>query len=681
MLRLLKRTAAASLIAAGLVAATGSAGADPATDVVAGWLAEIGANDAVAVEHGALEEVDGGARLDALKITVPLSFDTEEGRLDVQLAVEASEVLFRRPAETDAGFSIDQLTIPGILETTVTGTLTPHAATDNQSADAGSFESRVRYHDLEAFGLFSPRLPLLDADPARPVSRYRDWLRLVLDMRMASATVGAVDIITTIPDGTRTNDRYEEVVVFGIEDGTVEEESVSRITSEQTLANMDGSDTVHRVQVTTGRYTARNIDLRPLFRALAILPQDATASTEFLAESEINDISVDFPGGTAALRKVRMEGFTFEMDGEPIDVLALADSAVSGEALDETAFAKEILQIADGFSLDRVEFEAAALNAPGATAALDRIIVRDASSAGVGLLALEGLALSSPQLGSVTLSRVALEDLTTAPFISYLDVASPKAPTPEIADILPLVPTLGRLEIRRLATALPGDAGAGAGLNRARLAMGNFIGPIPTAIKSDIDGLRLPLDLIDDATVRQALEAAGLTVVSYGDALRLKWDEETEQLRLERLDMRLENGVRVELSLTFGGISRTVFEHPEQAQEALATATVIGGRLLITDAKAMTAFLQRQAAEAKLSTETLALGLADQAIAELGPVGQSPFGQELHEALKTFFRTGKRLEVSLTPTQPVPVTQLLGLAAAAPGQIADVLNAKVIAEQ
>src|SRR5690606_29570829 len=134
----------------------------------------------------------------------------------------------------------------------------------------------------------------------------------------------------------------------------------------------------------------------------------------------------------------------------------------------------------------------------------------------------------------------------------------------EIADILPLVPTLGRLEIRRLATALPGDAGAGAGLNRARLAMGNFIGPIPTAIKSDIDGLRLPLDLIDDATVRQALEAAGLTVVSYGDALRLKWDEETEQLRLERLDMRLENGVRVELSLTFGGISRTVFEHPEQ---------------------------------------------------------------------------------------------------------------------
>ena len=86
--------------------------------------------------------------------------------------------------------------------------------------------------------------------------------------------------------------------------------------------------------------------------------------------------------------------------------------------------------------------------------------------------------------------------------------------------------------------------------------------------------------------------------------------------------------------------------------------------------------LEKQAKDANLSADTLAMGLADTAANDMGPLAATRFGKELIEALRVFLMDPKEIVIEIAPEKPVPVTQLIGMMAS-PNAIPDLLNAKV----
>jgi hypothetical protein len=193
------------------------------------------------------------------------------------------------------------------------------------------------------------------------------------------------------------------------------------------------------------------------------------------------------------------------------------------------------------------------------------------------------------------------------------------------------------------------------------------------------EGAQIPVEMVDDKDARALFERLGLTQLAYADELSVRWDPDTLKLSVDPLTVSIEGGGSATFTAEIGGIPRLVFENPDQAQMAIATATLNGARLVVKDAKLISAYIEGEAEKAGISAATLSSALADQAAAGMGPLAGTPFAKDAEGAVRAFLASPDELVVELAPGSPVPVTQVLGLAATAPGGIPDLLGAAISA--
>jgi hypothetical protein len=543
-------------------------------------------------------------------------------------------------------------------------------AASEPAADLPDLKMVIVQKGYEATGLAWPALPALPNDPQKPVTQYLPLAKLLLDVKVDRMAVASIETRQTGVPGMDAVTRYEDYVILNQADGRIEEYSVGRFVQSQPFPT-PGSTEPNMIEVSTGRQVARGTDLMPI---LSLLGQgtDPTRKT-VMADQSVVDVVVkgkDFEATVASLTAEDL-GVT---DTAPLRVLPMLDAAVLDQSPDEMEILTAALEAYAAFYFGKMEINGVKATAPEVNGTLARTTLRDLSSKGIGEFAMDGLAGEVAGQGKLKLDRVALADLEFPSLMALMEIGMAEG-EPTVAQSLAARPLLGLFEIIGFNLDAPSLGGI-INVDEYRQTERGHINRIPTDIGLSMRGIRFPVSLIEDQDARSVFDAMKVTDVVIDQNLKVTWNEATGDLVMEDLSVTLKDGGSFKMSFALGGVSRALFETPEMAQIALAGATVKSAMIRSSDAKIVRAMLEKQAKDANLSADTLAMGLADTAANDMGPLAATRFGKELVEALRVFLMDPKEIVIEIAPEKPVPVTQLIGMMAS-PNAIPDLLNATV----
>lgn len=543
-------------------------------------------------------------------------------------------------------------------------------AASEPAADLPDLKMVIVQKGYEATGLAWPALPALPNDPQKPVTQYLPLAKLLLDVKVDRMAVASIETRQTGVPGMDAVTRYEDYVILNQADGRIGEYSVGRTVQSQPFP-ATGSIEPNMIEISMGRQVARGTDLMPI---LSLLGQgtDPTRKT-VLADQSVVDIVVkgkDFEATVASLTAEDL-GVT---DTTPLRVLPMLDAAVLDQSPDEMEILTAALEAYAAFYFGKMEINGVKVTAPEVNGTLARTTLRNLSSKGIGEFAMDGLAGEATGQGKLKLDRVALADLEFPSLMALMEIGMSEG-EPTVAQSLAARPLLGLFEIVGFNLDAPSLGGI-INVDEYRQTERGHINRIPTDIGLSMRGIRFPVSLIEDQDARSVFDAMKVTDVVIDQNLKVTWNEATGDLVMEDLSVTLKDGGSIKMSFALGGVSRALFETPEMAQIALAGATVKSAMIRSSDAKIVRAMLEKQAKDANLSADTLAMGLADTAANDMGPLAATRFGKELVEALRVFLMDPKEIVIEIAPEKPVPVTQLIGMMAS-PNAIPDLLNATV----
>lgn len=675
--------AAAAILLCGTSAGASANEATDAIDTILQKLKDLGATEASYVQL--VGQGDTGASLSGAKVSIPVTFAlVDGGTLKATIEASVPTVELEGLSLGTDGVEIERWTSPGTIEFTVTGAV-EEKGKDGAAGETTPFRVTAKESNVVSTGNFLPFFSLPDEDPQNPVSRYFEWIRTALKARTDYTSIGRLE---TAIDKTKLNSRsveiYEQIEISGLLDGRIDDYRTASFTSIQSLpaqSGANGEDLELSQRAKSSRIVGLNY--KPILQAYGIVPAGGDSDGSVLEEGEVNGLSYEFPNGSASVRRIALEEAAIDPDVEPFDLGKMLDDLALGQLADteeaQKDIARRLFAVLGAFSFGRAEVDRIDFDTPLLKGAIDRIEGRDMSFQGVDRFSVTGLSAEGPGFGVMELGLFKIDRLLLADLPAYVDLgfAAGKNGEPDIADILPILPTLGGLELAGLRVA-PDGAGIEVALERYLLEMSDFIDAVPTKLRSETRGLRLPVTAVEEAEVGKLLEASGLKDIVYDGKQRIGWDEATGDLTLDELSMTLKGGATVNASLTLGGIPRRIFERPDQFQAALATATVKSGKITISDAAIVTALIEDQAKAAQISPETMAFALADEARNNLGPLQSTKFGEDLHKALKGFLSKPERIELVIAPERPVSFFEIVGLAISAPQQIPEKLGLRLV---
>lgn len=677
MPRSLRHTPTAGALLVTLALAS-PATANPALDAADAFLQWAKDHGATIAEYGSVTETGtGDAIVRDAKFGWDLAFTVGGANIDLDIRINSPETRLIGVTKTDKGYHLDRYEQPGAHEFAFSGGVT-------EDGTRNAFDISVIQYDLVAEDYL--QVPFVaQEDPQRPVSRFLPAIVAGLDTRLGSMSIRRMESTSKMPDGTSGTQSYEGMTITGLANGRIEEQRIEKTVSETTVKTEPGvtADTV-TMREETGLQVVTGTDMKPLLRLFGALAADRLTGDEVIASASVEGMNFSFAEGSAAIGNLSMTGLRVDPNAPAVDIATIGDQAVLGTLpQDDASLAALGGQAADALaaaSLDSFDLSALAVSSPVVNGAIGTIQAKDASYRGFGDFSMSDLSFKAEENNTAVDAKLfRMSELRLPPLSRYLDffVASSNR-EPTLPEILSIVPTLGLLEMQDIKIASD-ELAAPVSIEGYRLSMSDFIDPIPTRIEAMTKNASFPVSLIEEDEARALFEELGLEVVSYSDETRISWNADTQTLSVDPLAFTIDGGGTMDLKMEIGGVPRVVFESPEQAQMVIATATVNKASLTVRDARLISAFIAQQAKPAGLSPETLALGLADQAVNELGPLKDTPFGQSLHGALKSFLVSPDELVITIEPETPVPAMQIMGVLATAPDTLPQLLNAAVTA--
>ena len=300
--------------------------------------------------------------------------------------------------------------------------------------------------------------------------------------------------------------------------------------------------------------------------------------------------------------------------------------------------------------------------------------IDDLSSDGIGEIGIRDLDIAIQDKGSVGAERLALggfkfpspQLLVSSIFASQSGVEF---------DPMPLVPTLGFAEAVGVDVNQAGkQLGA---VDRARIDLGAYIGPVPTSITNEVRGLDLDLSQIDDRRAREMIRGLGYDrlVADYG--FRLAWREADDSVNLDGFRLAIRDLATLNADATLTGLSRQAIEDPARLESALSSLLFTRGKLAIEDKSIVERAVGMQAKKLNVEPEKFRQQIAG-ALPFLLMVLKNPgFQGKLAPALQAFIKAPGTMTLTAAPATPVPLMKLFETADSAPQKLPDLLDVQI----
>lgn len=569
------------------------------------------------------------------------------------------------------GHRVEQIAMPLVdLSIALTG-----------AEDAGEFAYDFTITDYVLHDARWGPFPVVTADAERPASRFAPLIDWAVGVSYEENAVGGVTGTANV-DGETSEIVYGPLSFGPVRDGAANEFTYGPLTQTQrmTVPGEEEQQTVE-MDAATGAVTGTGLNVKPI--AALLTGTEAQPGPQTVLRT-LSVPSMTFSGEDVVegqIGQLTIENFTVDPSSGPllemIDDLVL--TVMSGEAPDPAMPLSFVLDMYGAFAFDLYSIQDVVFQTPDANLQLGGVEVRALSRNGLGRFELTDLKAQGPE-AEVTLGSFAMDsyEFPRREAIERIMATMALGAQPDIRQVLDVIPTLENLAVSDFSVTTPAGPFR---LDQFETSLGNYIPPVPTEVEMMLDGLTMPLAFVDNEMAAEALASMGANPLSMDGIITLRWNEDAQRVEMTT-DLNAENVGRVAANATLSGIPRLVFADPVRAPEAIATAALNGLSARFTNAGLAEFFINMLSAQAGVSAEEFADGMAQQAQFQVGLLtGDQALASEMANAVRAFISEPRSFSVTATPQAPVSFAQLLGAAMTAPNQIPALLDLSISANQ
>ncbi len=560
---------------------------------------------------------------------------------------------------------------------------------DGGAVDAGAVKAALVDISFEDVGV--PALKGGAFDPEKPFSSMISMYSGVIRSTMGHGHVGSLSLVETI-EGITSRVSYENFDISDFHDGKTATVSAGPLKLES--PSPDGL-----VDITIGSVAGSDIDAGAMMRAYDPSTYGPGGIGDMiwhqtLGHAAYKDITMQVPGVQLAIGEFSMDGLKVRQPTHsfaPLLDFAMAHPGMSQQEMADAA-REEAVDLLSSIAMGRFAVSGIKVQASGVTQFdLGDVSLSDFSIEGLGEFAIDGLVAAVEGQGAVKIGRFAFGGIKF-PDIELLRTASKaglgSGNTDVPFDPATLAPKLGFLEASGIdiqTTDVPHI-----GLDRMRVDLGGYVGYLPTRVSSTIVGLDVPLDSLD-RSARETFKRLGYDRVSLDYDLKLGWDEPKQQLDIDNIRIRAANVGGMTASAVIGGLTREMVEHPDSPDGA-QDLSLVSGKMTLNDESIVGKGLGLLAEKLKVPQDKFRQQFADAlpfllSLSALNDptlmtmIRQSGLLKKLAPALKTFIaEPSGSLTLTVAPTQPVKLVDVLDAAQKAPENLIGLLNLSFSAE-
>lgn len=668
----------ACLASVAALALVGPASAQTPVEIVEGWIAQAGSFDWLDVRHAGVshDAASGTTTVEQLEISIEMSdlpggtTDGESDSVDLSYSFTFPSLVFEG-LDVDGGYFVadriqaDELLIDFQID----------------SERQGSSSTTGSYDGLSATNPRWARLPEIEDDPARPISRFYPLAAALVDVSFDALEFGTLELVseTSEPPMTTTM-RYGAGSVGATERGNISTMSIDGIWVSGSGEGDDSEAIAFEMEI--GSVEAGQYNYGDMVRLFDPEAGPGTGDEPFETMSgwfSAADWTISAEEVEVTIENWRMEDIGGRRPTLP--VLARADALFLAAEDDEEPDPIEVIELVSAtygaFRLGLMETTGLAFEADEFSGTLASAGIAGISSDGIESIYYRGLEAGDAE-GDM---NIALGDFTISdlgfPSLAALIALEEAQETGDVDTMMRAIPTLGGISVSDLMVDMPFIAELS--LARASLTMADHIGPIPTRIATLVDHLRMPTWMIDDQDALETFDALGYDEIAASQELALDWEEAGETIKLVS-STTLEEGGTFDLNATFGGIPRGALENPMSLMFVAFGITLNEASALFTDASLTDRVLSMLAEDQGTDLETMraqAAGIVPFLVAAL----QRPdFLTMVTAAAGAFLENPGTLRIDMRPDEPVPVLQLVEASETDPGLVVDLLNMEVSAQ-
>ncbi|MEP4766679.1 MAG: hypothetical protein ABJY83_02155 [Roseibium sp.] len=210
---------------------------------------------------------------------------------------------------------------------------------------------------------------------------------------------------------------------------------------------------------------------------------------------------------------------------------------------------------------------------------------------------------------------------------------------------------------------------------------------LPTSGHFAITGATVNVTEIE-AEEAKSLSALGYETLTVNIAGSGNWDPEAATLVVPDLKIDGQDVASLSLSLALGGLTRDVVnkldasqDNPEEAMSLLQGIMVSNIKIRLDDASVTGRILDQEAKNAGVDTPQYIAGLTGSLPLMLGMLQNKELETKVIEAVTQYLNEPGSLEITATPSAPVPMAQIMGTAMIAPQMIPQILSLGITANQ
>ncbi len=522
-----------------------------------------------------------------------------------------------------------------------------------------------------------PRLPVLSTDPQKPVSRYFPILRVFRDTALGRARIARLTAYQDGKDQAAVTTTYSDIELAGMVNGRIGSYSLASMQLNMT-APIEGGQMMP-ITFSTGRQAARNYDIGAFIDAIdpenLVSPQAAKKTSSVVDEISVRDFQVDLPG----VIKFKVEEMALtDWRVRPMNrLLPMIDSLLSGGQPDPATITALIDSAVNIYDFGRLEITGTTVQGiENMGGSVKSIRIDKVSREGIGRFLIDRLKVDA---GAVTanIGEFSIEEVEFPAFaaVAAAVMASQSGREPTPREVLNVIPMINRIETTDLAFTDP--LGRAASLQSYRLVMDRFIDPIPTELRNAVERLRMSVAFAEDDRARKTFEALGYDEITLSQDIDIRWNEDTEELTLDRLIVDFENGGSAELSAVVTGVPRTLFENPELAPMAALAVGFKSAEIVIRDDSLAERLLKSQAQKMQVTSEQLQAQLAATVPIMLAQINNPEFAKKAGPELASFISNPGTLTITARPDAPVPLMQVMQAISSDPSKLPDLLRVEV----
>ena len=481
---------------------------------------------------------------------------------------------------------------------------------------------------------------------------------------------------------------YRDIHVDGLKGG-----KAARLTASGMSNDINGPVPM---SYTSGAFLATDYDLAGAVRVVFAAAQPGEAPKQLIGPSSIDSIKFKGPEGVEVnIGRISAGAMRMRPLSTPIASsvqLAMAASATPDNKMPPAEAAKVmglLVDFYDAFAVDGMSASDISVKAPapfeGCT--IKQFKIGAIANSRFAEFGVEGLEVNAAG-GHVKLGRAALLGMDLKPFFAALGQIAKTGDVSDTAmanlDWRTAIPRLDGIVLRAIDVAVPqGPQPKTVTLAGYELKLGNYVGAIPTSIRTQLDNLNADASLMQEQAAQ--LQALGYKSVDLSNVLDLIWNENSKSISLNELSAKGANMGSVSLKGTFGNVPRELFSGSLPQMQVAGLGVTLGDATLKIENSGLIDKLVALTAKSQNTTpDNLRAQWGTQAALGIPQLlGGSDKAKALANAIASFIAKPKSLSISVKAKDAtgLGLTDIMGGGGPDPAAIFNKLDVTATANQ